>query len=171
MNDKPATAVDADPHRPLKNALGRFATGVAVVAARDPATGALAAITVNSFNSVSLDPPLVLWSIESKASTFDAFMAAAHYGVSVLRADQEAASNLFTRAAAGPENADAFDALAPGGAPVLKTRLAGFDCEVVDRRAAGDHVILLGRVRAFDARAGAPLLYFASGYAVGPHVD
>lgn len=167
-----------DPFRPLKNALGRFATGIAVIACRgdEPAGAPVAAITVNSFNSVSLDPPLVLWSIEKSASSFDSFMAADGYGVSLLHAGQEATSNQFARAGAAVRAGDLFETLAPDTAerrsePVLKDRLAAFDCRLVDRHEAGDHVILIGRVELFDTRAGAPLIYFASRYGQGPRAD
>ena len=155
-----------DPHRLLKNAFGRYATGVTVVGCRD-AAGAYAAITVNSFTSVSLTPPLVLWSIEKSASTFPAFMAADSYAVSVLKSGQADISQRFaTRGALGMQD-DEIETWRTGS-PLLKDRLAGFDCKVVDRHAAGDHFILVGEVIEYDAKPGAPLLYFASDYADGP---
>ena len=154
-----------DIFRPLKNAFGRFATGIAIAACRNDA-GDYTAITINSFTSVSLDPALVLWCIERRASSFPAFMAAQHYSVSVLNASQEAYSNRFARFDAEPLMASEID-IAPSGAPLIKGRLAGFDCAVSARHQAGDHIILVGEVKDFDSVDGQPLLYFASRYHQG----
>ena len=97
-------------------------------------------------------------------------MAAESYGVSVLRADQQEASNAFARLAGALAPEAAFETWTTG-APVLKTRLAGFDCRIAQRHEAGDHVVLVGEVMQFDACPGAPLLYFASRYAAGPEVE
>lgn len=155
-----------DPFRPLKDAFGRFATGVAVAACRN-AGGGFTAITINSFTSVSLDPPLVLWCIERRASTFDAFAAAPSYAISILTDAQQAVSERFARHDPGPLAPEDYEIWATG-APILSERLAGFDCEIVDRHRSGDHVILVAKVVQFDSRPGAPLLYFASRYSDGP---
>ncbi len=155
-----------DPHRPLKTAFGRFATGVAVASAFKD-NGDIVAITINSFASVSLEPPLVLWCLEKSATAYDYFTKAAGYGVSVLHNDQEAISNRFAQRADVPAEKDLFESQ-NSGAPLLKKRLAGFDCELVECHEAGDHVILIAKVIAFDSQPGAPLLYFASNYADGP---
>jgi len=155
-----------DPHRKLKDAFGRYATGVTVATCR-AADGALAALTVNSFTSVSLDPALVLWSIEKSASCFDIFDRADNYGISILKADQENVSTAF--AMRGAQALEDIETTAwKTGAPILVPRLAGFDCRIVDRRAAGDHVVLVGEVVEYDVQNGAPLIYFASQYGVGP---
>ena len=159
-----------DPFRPLKTAFGRFATGVAVAGCNSPDGGSPVMITVNSFTSVSLAPPLVLWCIEKKASTYRAFMAADAYSITVLRADQEEVSSRFASHAPRPLGLEEFERW-ESGAPILKDRLAAFDCGVRDRHDAGDHVVLIAEVLKFDARAGAPLLYFASRYATGPEAD
>jgi flavin reductase (DIM6/NTAB) family NADH-FMN oxidoreductase RutF len=158
-----------DPFRPLKNAFGRFATGVAVAGCAN-IRGGMTAITINSFTSVSLSPPLVLWCLETRASTFADFIAADAYAVSILTSAQQAMSERFARHSPAP--------LAPNeyvtwktGAPVLSDRLAGFDCRVVDRHRSGDHVILVAQVVEFDSKAGSPLLYFASRYSAGPRID
>ncbi|MEO1014428.1 MAG: flavin reductase family protein [Pseudomonadota bacterium] len=155
-----------DPYRRLKDAFARYATGVTVATCAG-ADGATAALTVNSFTSVSLEPALVLWSLQRSSAAFDAFMASENYAISVLRAGQEHVSTRFaTRGAEaiGPEEADTWET----GAPLLKDRLAGFDCAVEARHPAGDHVILVGRVLKYDSFSGAPLLYYASAYATGP---
>lgn len=158
-----------DPFRPIKTAFGRFATGVSLAGCEGPG-GAPLFITVNSFASVSLKPPLVLWCLERKASSFPAFTAAPAYSISVLKADQVEISERFAHHS--PKS------LAPGdyeiwetGAPIFSGRLAGFDCRVIDRHVAGDHVILIAEVVRFDLRPGAPLLYFASKYGKGPEAE
>jgi flavin reductase (DIM6/NTAB) family NADH-FMN oxidoreductase RutF len=154
-----------DKYRPLKNAFGRFATGIAVAACRN-GDGDIRALTINSFTSVSLDPPLVLWCLENRASTYSSFMSADSYSVNVLRADQRAVSDYYAGYLPDPIKEDGFETWATG-APVLKDRLAAFDCKVVARHDAGDHVILVGEVARFDSKEGKPLVYFASNYYQG----
>jgi flavin reductase (DIM6/NTAB) family NADH-FMN oxidoreductase RutF len=147
----------------LKNAFGRFATGVAVAACKLTDTDGYAALTMNSFTSVALNPPLVLWCIENKAASYAAFMAADSYSVSVLRADQQAMSARFASRSPAPLRDEEID-IWQTGAPLLKDRLAGFDCRINTRHKAGDHVIILGEVVQFDSASGAPLIYYASRY-------
>lgn len=158
-----------DPYRPLKNAFGRFATGVAIATCANT-RGGFTAITVNSFASVSLDPPLVLWCLEAKASSFGDFIGAPSYAVSVLKAGQQVISERFARHEPDPLKPHEYE-LWLTGAPVLAERLAAFDCRVVDRHRSGDHVILVGEVMQFASDDGAPLMYFASQYAKGPSTD
>ncbi len=155
----------SDKYRPLKDAFGRFATGIGLAACRDT-DGSFAALTINSFTSVSLDPALVLWCIETRASAYPAFMAADSYAVSILRADQQAYSERFARYQPNPLSADEVE-IWQTGAPVLKNRLAGFDCKISARHKAGDHVIMVGEVVRFDSTNNAPLIYFASNYHKG----
>lgn len=159
----------SDPFRPLKNAFGRFSTGIAVAACVNN-RGGFTAITINSFTSVSLDPPLVLWCIEKRAKPFADFSASPVYSISILNNKQQSVSERFASREPRPLSPDEYEVWKTG-APILKERLAGFDCEVVDRHRSGDHVILIGKVVQFDSRAGAPLTYFASRYARGPHTD
>jgi len=154
-----------DKYRPLKDAFGRFATGIGVAACRK-ADGSYEALTVNSFTSVSLDPALVLWCIECRAAAYPAFMAADSYGFTILRADQQAVSERFARYDAQKLSDDEIE-LWETGAPILKQRLAGFDCKISARHKAGDHVILIGEVMRFDSVNGAPIIYFASNYREG----
>ncbi len=155
-----------DPYRPLKNAFGRFVTGVAVATCAN-ARGGYTAITVNSFTSVSLEPPLVLWCLEVKASSFADFVGAPSYAISILTAAQQPVSERFARHEPAPLAPHEIE-LWLTGAPVLAERLAGFDCRVVDRHRSGDHLILFGHVMQFDSSDGAPLTYFASRYGKGP---
>jgi flavin reductase (DIM6/NTAB) family NADH-FMN oxidoreductase RutF len=153
--------------RRFRDALGRFATGITVVTA-STADGSHAGLTVNSFSSVSLDPPLVLWSLSKTAPCFPSFERATHYAVNVLAAGQAALSNRF----AGPGEKFADTAWTPGksGAPLLEGCLAYFECRIVARHDGGDHVILVGEVERYDQRDGEPLLYYAGRYgALAPH--
>lgn len=155
----------ADDFRPLKDAFGRFATGIAVATCVE-AGGGYRALTINSFTSVSLNPALVLWCIENKTAAYPHFMEADAYAVSILRADGEALSNRFAGHAPAPLTADEID-IWDTGAPLLKARIAGFDCRIHRRHKAGDHAILIGEIVRFDSETGAPLIYFGSNYHSG----
>lgn len=158
-----------DHYRPLKDAFGRFATGV-TLAGCVGTDGAPVFITVNSFSSVSLEPALVSWSIERKASTFPAFMASEGYTINVLKAEQQMLSERFAQHAPPPLAPQEYETWVTG-APVLKDCLAAFDCRIVHRHTAGDHVMLVAEVARFSCSPGRPLLYFASRYAIGPEAE
>jgi len=160
---------EADPHRALKNAFARFATGVTVAACAAPGRAPVG-VTANSFASVSLEPPLVLWCLETKASVFPDFDAADAYAISVLRADQQEQSVRFATPGQHEMTPSEIETRVTG-APLLRERLAGFDCRVAARHRAGDHVILVGEVAEADYRAGAPLLYVGSRYADGADLE
>lgn len=155
----------ADEFRPLKNAFGKFATGIAIATCVD-ANGEFRALTVNSFTSVSLDPALVLWCLEQKAGAYPQFMESDGYAISILNAEATALSNRFASRVPAPLTPDEYDVWETG-APLLKSRIAGFDCRIHRRHKAGDHVILIGEVVRFDAVDDAPLVYFASNYHSG----
>ena len=152
-------AVDA---RELRHALGHYATGVAVVTARAH-DGAPAGLTCNSFTSVSLDPPLVQWSI-ARASRFHAAMAgASHFAVHVLERRQlELARQFSSRQPDRFAGVELEDGLA--GLPLLRHFHARFQCQSHARHDAGDHTILIGRVLRFDEREGEPLVFYRGGY-------
>lgn len=152
----------SDPYRPLKDAFGKFTTGIAV-AACETAPGEFCALTVNSFTSVSLEPPLVLWCLEAKARVYPYFMKAQSYSVSILPAEAEPLSNRFAGHQPEPLRADEYEVWETG-APILTSRIAGFDCRIHSRHIAGDHVVLVGEVARFDSKNGSPLIYFASQY-------
>lgn len=143
--------------RELRRALGTFATGVTIVTAR-AVTGAPVGLTVNSFASVSLDPPLVLWSLRHASALLPYFATAAAFAVHVLRADQAALARRF--AAPIP---DRFDGVRwhpdERGLAVLPESLARFECTVVAGHDAGDHRILLGSVDRHDVGQGEPLVF------------
>ena len=142
----------------FRAALGMFATGVTIVTARN-ASGELVGLTASSFNSVSLEPPLVLWSLGRSAASMPALSTGSHYVINVLAADQK---NLAERFAGKHEDrwsgVDFVDSAC--GAPLLKGAAASFECFNRSRYEEGDHVIFVGEVERCSHRAGAsPLLY------------
>jgi flavin reductase (DIM6/NTAB) family NADH-FMN oxidoreductase RutF len=148
--------------RALRHALGRFATGVAVITTCT-ADGKLEGLTVNSFASVSLDPPLVLWCLQRTAPSFASFAAAGVFAVSVLGADQRALSHRF--ATAVPHKfGDVAHLVGYGGAPRLADALAWFECRTERTVDGGDHVIFIGRVMRAGYRDGEPLVFSAGRY-------
>ena len=142
----------------FRTALGMFATGVTIVTARTQ-EGQLVGLTANSFNSVSLDPPLVLWSLSRAAASLPAFRAGSHYAINVLGADQQALALRF--ASKGVNRfADVDFVDGAGGAPILAGAAATFECFNRSRYEEGDHVIFVGEVERCTRREGAsPLLY------------
>jgi flavin reductase (DIM6/NTAB) family NADH-FMN oxidoreductase RutF len=148
----------SDP-RLLRDALGRFATGVTVITCETP--DGPVGITANSFASVSLDPALVLWSIARSSSRYAAFASAESFAIHILGSDERDLAARFTKAGAG------FDGLpvtaGAQGAPLIGGTLARFDCALHSALDGGDHVILIGRVLAASFRNGDPLV-FAKGH-------
>ncbi|MBJ2239807.1 p-hydroxyphenylacetate 3-hydroxylase reductase component [Pseudomonas sp. MF6768] len=154
--------------RAFRRALGNFATGVTVVTAAD-ASGCKVGVTANSFNSVSLDPPLILWSIDKRSTSHAVFEAATHFAVNVLAADQIDLSNNFARPREDRFAEIEYQAGA-GGAPVLADCSARFECEKYQQVDGGDHWIMIGKVVAFDDCGRSPLLYHQGAYSmVLPH--
>jgi flavin reductase (DIM6/NTAB) family NADH-FMN oxidoreductase RutF len=146
--------------RELRDALGRFATGVTVVTTMT-ARGPLG-ITANSFASVSLRPPLVLWSPARVSRRFPAFEAASHFAVHVLSAGQQALAERF--AGPGPWT-DGLDFLAGlGEAPLLAGCAARFECQHAARYEGGDHLIVVGEVLRLTQAELPPLLFYRGGY-------
>ncbi|WP_111892413.1 p-hydroxyphenylacetate 3-hydroxylase reductase component [Acinetobacter sp. MB5] len=159
--------VTVDPLQ-FRRALGNFATGVTIVTAQN-AAGEKVGVTANSFNSVSLDPALILWSIDKKSSSFQVFEEATHFTVNILSAAQIDLSNKFAR-----RNTDKFAGteyeLGMGNAPVLKNCSANFECEKYQIVEGGDHWILIGKVVRFTDAGRYPLVYHQGAYsAVLPH--
>jgi len=144
--------------RSLRNALGMFATGITVVTTRTPA-GEPIGLTANSFNSVSLDPPLVLWSLSRSASSMAALAAGCHYAINVLAADQQALAERFASRGVDRWAGVAFTDGAQG-APLLTGAVATFECFNRSQYAEGDHVIFVGQVERCSHNPDAsPLLY------------
>lgn len=157
-----AARAAAPPGRAYRDALAQFATGVTVICARAP-EGALVGFTANSFNSVSLDPPLVVWSLALDASNLAAFERADGYVINVLADDQVALAQRF----ASP-HVDRFTGvdyqLGPAGAPRIAGCVAWFECRHHSQQRAGDHVLFIGRVDAFARHAGAGLVFHHGRY-------
>ena len=150
-----------DPHA-FRSALGSFATGVTIVTARD-SKGAPVGLTANSFNSVSLDPPMVLWSLSLNSGSLPVFRDAENWAVHILAADQQAMSDRFATPAidkfAGLDLADGAE-----GAPLIEGCAARFGCRARFEYEGGDHAIFLGEVVDFDRREADPLIYHGGQY-------
>ncbi|TWO71176.1 flavin reductase family protein [Caenimonas sedimenti] len=147
----------------FRSALGMFATGVTIVTARS-ADGQLIGLTANSFNSVSLGPPLVLWSLARAAASLSVFAAGSHYAINVLASDQKAEAERFASKGADRWSGVEFDE-GVGGAPLLRGTAAVFECFNRSRYEEGDHVIFVGEVERCRWREGAsPLLFHGGRY-------
>jgi flavin reductase (DIM6/NTAB) family NADH-FMN oxidoreductase RutF len=149
----------------FRRALGQFPTGVVVATAKTPADVRLG-MTMSSFNSVSLDPPLVLFSVHRRAATFPLWQTIDRYAINILGEEQEAWSNQFARA-----QADKWDGVTPvigaSGIPRLPNASVVFECEAHARYDGGDHEILVGRVTEMHEHAvnrGRPLVFFDGRY-------
>ncbi|MGO4660191.1 flavin reductase family protein [Ensifer sp. 2YAB10] len=154
----------ADEQRRFRSTLAMFATGVAVITAPRK-EGVPVGITVASFNSVSLDPPLILFSVDRRCLSLEDLCSTSRYAVNVLEEGQQDISNRFAKASSGKW--DGIGLAAQGGeAPVLlPDALATFECEPYARHDGGDHVIFIGRVIRHQARPdGRPLVFFGGRY-------
>ncbi len=149
--------------RAFRDALGHFATGVAVVTVRDP-SGAPLGLTINSFASVSLNPPLVLWSLDRASDRFEAFMKAEYFGVNILGGESQALSHRLSRKGDSCLDGETLRR-GPHGVPMLECAIAHFECRVEQRHDGGDHVIFVGRVLdCGHSGHGAPLVYYRGRY-------
>lgn len=163
---QPATEASAAATLALRTALGQFATGVCIVASPPVAGEAHPfAITVNSFASVSLDPPMVLWSIQKASTTYELWLETRRFGISVLNAAQGA---LCERYAVRGNHAmvGAGDyRLSPNGSPLIPDAVATFDCSVNAIHDAGDHKIIVADVLGFaHDETRQPLIYVRGGF-------
>lgn len=146
----------------MREALGRYATGVTIVTCLDAELGRVG-LTVSSFNALSLTPPLVLWSLRRESSLLAAFQRATHFAVNVLAEDQLALSRRFASRRDDKFEEGSWQPGA-GGAPLLAGSVAVFECETLTRQEAGDHILFIGQVRALASADGAPLLYQTGHY-------
>lgn len=153
----------------FRQALGAFATGVTIITTRKP-DGEPLGLTVSSFNSVSLNPPLVLWSLAEDSYCLPVFREIEHWTVHVLSSSQEALSTKFAMKGedkfAGLETEDGV-----GGCPMLKGCTARFQCKTAFQYEGGDHVIFVGEVLSFDRAEDAPLVFHGGRYAHATHRD
>ena len=154
--------------RKLRDTVGRFATGVTIITGRSP-EGVDVGLTANSFTSVSLDPPLVLFCLAKSATSVEAYGIGCHFAVNVLSNAQQDLSNRFAKS-----NDDKFSGLTTerwsSGAPILPDCLANLECTTEQQVDAGDHLVIIGRViglrTAPDTQAEKkPLLFFGGAYA------
>lgn len=149
--------------RDFRSTLGSFATGVTIITALAP-DGAPIGMTISSFNSVSLEPPLILWSLSLNSPNIEAFRVATHYAVNILSVEQQALSDRFAS-----RNNDRFSGVSMssglGGAPLLDGCCAWFECSNEAHYPGGDHLIFVGHVDRFaqdDTKA--PLIFHNAGY-------
>ena len=153
--------------RDFRKALSMFATGVTIVTTQGE-DGVAVGMTANSFNSVSLEPPMVLWSLAKSARSLPAFAAAPFWNVHVLACDQEALSNRFARAGEDKFGGLELDQCATG-MPLLPGCSARFQCRSAFQYEGGDHIIFVGEVIGYDRSDLPPLLYVTGQYAVAAH--
>lgn len=149
--------------RTLRNAFGRFATGVTVITTVDRA-GVPVGLTANSFSSLSLDPAMVLWSIDKGSSCIDAFKEADGFVVHVLANDQTDLSNRFATLANEERLQGLSFRLNTRGLPVLEGSCARFECRTAAIHEGGDHLILVGAVEALETSDREPLLFWGGQY-------
>ncbi|MCE2689509.1 MAG: flavin reductase family protein [Rubrivivax sp.] len=153
----------------LRRALGRFGTGVTIVSTLD-AQGSPVGVTANSFSSVSLQPPIVLWSLRRASPSLAAFDATGRFVINVLALEQVELSRRFASAVpdkfTGVEHAPGL-----GGLPVVQGCAAVFECRTEQRLEVGDHILFLGRVEAYGHRLGPTLLYCQGDYAQGVSLE
>ncbi|WP_417604124.1 flavin reductase family protein [Primorskyibacter flagellatus] len=146
--------------RAFRAALGKFITGVTIITC-ESGTGPIG-ITANSFASLSLDPPLVLWAPAKSSQRYPFYMAAEHFAIHVMGAEQSEISNGFAR------DGNVFDVLdwetSEHGVPLIGGCLSRFECTRIAQHDGGDHSIIIGRVTRVMTRPGKPLAFFAGKY-------
>lgn len=153
----PRAAVRAVDPAQFRQALSQFATGVTVITTR-LADGSFRGLTASSFNSVSLDPPLVLWSLGEGANSLPVFSGNSHYVINVLAADQAALAQRFSRRSDNPFAGVEYE-LSRTGQPILKGVSAWFECHNRSRYPEGDHVIFVGEVEECAVHPQASLIF------------
>ncbi|MCB1842905.1 MAG: flavin reductase family protein [Halioglobus sp.] len=149
--------------RQLRNAMGRFATGVCLITTYTDDRQPLA-LTANSFSSVSLDPPLVLWNLQNNSDVYAHYAGQRFFAINVLSSEQQDMSNHYARK--GQHLLDpAHFREGRYGAPIIRNALVNLECELHATHAGGDHLIIVGRIRDMHERPnGKPLLFYAGGY-------
>ena len=158
-----ATARRTFSDRHFRDALGQYATGVTIVCTRAP-SGRYVGFTANSFSSVSLDPPLILWTIARASSSLTAFETAERYAVNVLAAEQVELARRFSR-----PHADRFDGVSHrlgwSDAPLIDGCVAWLECRHHARHIGGDHVVFIGEVVTVERARGAALVFHQGRFA------
>lgn len=150
--------------REIRNLLGQFATGVTVITTRAE-NGRKVGMTANSFSSLSLDPPLILWSLSKSAPSLSDFMAAEHFAIHMLAQEHHQLSGHFATASedkfAGIEHQDSKI-----GVPILGNALATLLCRNITQYDGGDHLIFIGQIEHYQQRQGDPLVFHAGKYRI-----
>lgn len=145
----------------LRLSLGRFATGVTVVTCLG--SEGPCGITANSFSSVSLEPPLVLWNIAKVCHSLQAYLDAEHFAINVLGAEQRHLSHHFAQSDHTVFNGIEYSS-SDHGVPILPGTIACFECRTFDVRDCGDHYIIVGKIERFRSNDGEPLLFYGGEY-------
>ena len=146
----------------FRRCLGKFTTGVTVVSCRDQG-GKPCGITANSFSSVSLEPPLILWNIAKVSKSLPAYLAAEYFAINVLGKDQQPLAAHFSKSENGLfDKIDYHDS--PQKVPLLSDTLAHFECRTHDIHDCGDHHIIVGEVVNFEMNACEPLVFYGGEY-------
>jgi flavin reductase (DIM6/NTAB) family NADH-FMN oxidoreductase RutF len=150
--------------RAFRRALGNFATGVTIVTAQSP-SGEKVGVTASSFNSLSIDPPLILWSSMKESNSSGVFESATHFAVNILASDQVDMSNHFAH-----QQEDKFAGIeweeGIGGVLLFSNCAGRFQCEAYDKFDGGDHWIFIGKVVAFDDFGRSPLCFHQGSYSI-----
>ena len=148
--------------RALRDCLGHFATGVTVITCRDR-RGTPCGITANSFSSVSLQPPRVLWNIAKTSHSLDAYLRAGYFGINILADAQQAVAEHFAQSQHNLYD-DTPHSFSTRDVPVLHGCLAWIECSTAEVHESGDHFIIIGDVVDFRSERGSPLMFFAGNY-------
>lgn len=156
--------VNVENPREIRNLLGQFATGVTVITTRSK-QGRKVGMTANSFSSLSLDPPLILWSLSKTAPSLSDFVEAEHFAIHMLAQEHHFLSGHFAKA-----SVDKFAGIAHRdsdvGVPILEDVLATLVCRNVTQYEGGDHLIFIGQIEQYQQRQGEPLVFHAGKYRV-----
>ncbi len=162
---KPSQTASFD-HHEYRRTLGSFPTGVAIMTTRD-GDGEPAGLTCNSFSSVSLDPPLVLWSLRKASKSIDIFREAKSFAINVLAEDQDHLSQRFATSSILKKFEDVSWSTGYSALPLIDDCVARFHCDVSAQHDAGDHIIFLGQVVKYEmVREGVPLVFYKGAYAM-----
>jgi len=147
----------------FRSALGRFSTGVTVVTSKPDGFSAFG-MTINSFSALSLDPPLVLWSLQNNSGHAEAWNKASHFAVNILSAQQETMSKEYARSFEQNLRSESYHA-SSSGSPILRNCIASFECELDSKIVAGDHTIIIGKVlNVTEEDSGEPLIFYGGNY-------
>lgn len=148
--------------REFRDALGRFATGVCVITTLDSLNPV--GMTVNSFASVSLDPPLVLWNLQNNSDVYKTFATPKHFAINILAKEQQDLSNLYAKKGDHLLQRNHYR-IGKYGSPIIRDALTTLECQLEVTHDGGDHLIIIGRVCDMHTRpTGEPLLFFSGDY-------